>query len=413
MTDLSNQHYSSDKKLQKTLSKPIPKKIINAFKDKALTATQIAELVNFPKDKIYYHIKKLVALDILYVSETEQVKGIVQKKFFPKKADVVSVKKARIDKKDTRDKLNTNQDYGNETLHNPKSKDYSTNEIITNNDDLNNQEPSSLRSILDRRKSRDRRSKYNRRSTIERRIKHFFDYNSIERRIEKQRRILSDRRFSQSRRVSSDRRLDSNIKNINKSQNRTNINNSSSFISSPLLFSSLAHLKGMSNAITFVQSGNRVTYLQAKMGMDDFIVKNVIEYTLPLHIDNHVINTLPELIRHVYYQSVDTSNMNDYYLAFCSSDYDYQMVYVDTKNIKDDIGTYISDYIPKTFSIKYDKAIMDWSENKSSENNAVVCYSTKIDSINNDYNALTNFGIQPRYNTSIPQVIYNIYMYNI
>ena len=412
MTDLSNQHYSSDKKLQKTLSKPIPKKIINAFKDKALTATQIAEVVNFPKDKIYYHIKKLVALDILYVSETEQVKGIVQKKFFPKKADVVSVKKARIDKKDTLDKLNASQDYGNETLRNPKSKDSSSNEIITNNDDLNNQEPSSLRSILDRRKSRDRRSKYNRRSTIERRIKHFFDYTSIERRIEKQRRILSDRRFSQSRRVSSDRRLDSNIKNINKSQNRTNINNSSSFISSPLLFSSLAHLKGMSNAITFVQSGNRVTYLQAKMGMDDFIVKNVIEYTLPLHIDNHVINTLPELIRHVYYQSVDTSNMNDYYLAFCSSDYDYQMVYVDTKNIKDDIETYISDYIPKTFSIKYDKAIMDWSENKSSENNAVVCYSTKIDSINNDYNALTNFGIQPRYNTSIPQVIYNIYMYS-
>ena len=412
MTDLSNQQYSSDKKLQKTLSKPIPKKIINAFKDKALTATQIAEIVNFPKDKIYYHIKKLVALDILYVSETEQVKGIVQKKFFPKKADVVSVKKARIDKKDTRDKLNTNQDYGNETLHSPKSKDYSSNKIITNNDDLNNQEPSSLRSILDRRKSRDRRSKYNRRSTIERRIKHFFDYNSIERRIEKQRRILSDRRFSQSRRVSSDRRLESNIKNINKSQNRTNINNSSSFISSPLLFSSLAHLKGMSNAITFVQSGNRVTYLQAKMGMDDFIVQNVIEYTLPMHIDNHVINTLPELIRHVYYQSVDTNNMNDYYLAFCSSDYDYQMVYVDTKNIKDDIETYISEYIPKTFSIKYDKAIMDWSENKSSENNAVVCYSTKIDSINNDYNALTNFGIQPRYNTSIPQVIYNIYMYS-
>ena len=75
--------YVSNKKVQKAISKAIPKKIIDCFYDTPLTASQIAEAVSFPKDKIYYHIKKLIALDILFVSETEEVKGIVQKKFLP------------------------------------------------------------------------------------------------------------------------------------------------------------------------------------------------------------------------------------------------------------------------------------------------------------------------------------------
>ena len=73
--------YVSNKKIQKAISKPIPKKIIDCFYDIPLTASQIADAVSFPKDKIYYHIKKLIALDILFVSDTEEVKGIVQKKF--------------------------------------------------------------------------------------------------------------------------------------------------------------------------------------------------------------------------------------------------------------------------------------------------------------------------------------------
>ena len=37
----------------------------------------------FPKDKIYYHIKKLLSLNILYVAETELKKGLEKKKFLP------------------------------------------------------------------------------------------------------------------------------------------------------------------------------------------------------------------------------------------------------------------------------------------------------------------------------------------
>ncbi|MED5427540.1 MAG: hypothetical protein VX586_06680, partial [Candidatus Neomarinimicrobiota bacterium] len=45
--------------------------------------SEVAEAVSFPKDKIYYHIKKLLALDILFIAETEIVKGIEQNKYLP------------------------------------------------------------------------------------------------------------------------------------------------------------------------------------------------------------------------------------------------------------------------------------------------------------------------------------------
>ena len=48
--------YVSSKKVQKAISKPIPKKIIDCFYSTPLTASEIAEAVSFPKDKIYYHI---------------------------------------------------------------------------------------------------------------------------------------------------------------------------------------------------------------------------------------------------------------------------------------------------------------------------------------------------------------------
>ena len=75
--------YISDPKLIRVLEKPVPNGIIKCFYKNPLTATEIAEAVAFPKEKIYYHIKKLVSLKILYVSETKEVKGIIQKKFLP------------------------------------------------------------------------------------------------------------------------------------------------------------------------------------------------------------------------------------------------------------------------------------------------------------------------------------------
>ena len=422
--------YVSNKKIQKAISKPIPKKIIDCFYDTPLTASQIADAVSFPKDKIYYHIKKLIVLDILFVSETEEVKGIVQKKFLPtsskiifgnapKKSKTVSEiqdKKIKDDLPKPKIKIEQSKKVPNDVFSLDQPKKTEEKVITDPKGSLLPPRPltsdSYNRIISDRRKSRNRRTSFQRRSNLDRRIKQSFKYNGPERRVQDVRRNIQDRRIINSRRFKNDRRLEGEVKAIKRSINKISSGNSEKFISSSFLFSSLAHLQGMKNAITFVHSGDTVTCMQAQMGLDDFIVKDVRNYSLPIRIDDHIIHTLPELIRHVYYQTVDISNSRDYYLAICSSDYDYQMVYIDTENLENDIEYHIKTNIEKSFDIKYDKTIVDWTLNDSFENSAVVCYSTKIDSIRNDYTSLTNFGIQPRYNTSMPQILYNIYRYS-
>ena len=424
--------YISDKKIQKAISKPIPKKIIDCFYETPLTASQIADAVSFPKDKIYYHIKKLVALDILYVSETKEIKGIIQKKFLPQSQKIVfgeapdetlePVEKETIDKKieayitKKQEKAPTSQTES--ASEKPSNISISpTTEVKDVHRIKTEQRPiisnvTFNRSINDRRKSRDRRNSFIRRSNIDRRIKQSFDYSSPDRRTQPGRRSPDDRRTLSTRRDKNDKRLEGEISTIKRSHQKILSKQSQAFISSSFLFSSLAHLQGMKKAITFVHSGDTVTCMQAQMGLDDFIVKDVRNYSLPMRIEEHIIQTLPELIRHVYYQTVDTSNSGDYYLALSSSDYDYQMVYLDTENLEEDIEGFIQKTIEKSFAIRYDKTVVDWTMNDTIENSAVVCYSTKIDSIQNDYSSLTSFGIQPRYNTSMPQIIYNIYKYS-
>ena len=66
----------NDPKVIKAIQKPFARQIIECFYKTPLTASEVAEAVSFPKDKIYYHIKKLLAIDILYIAESEKVKGI-------------------------------------------------------------------------------------------------------------------------------------------------------------------------------------------------------------------------------------------------------------------------------------------------------------------------------------------------
>ena len=68
-------------KLLKVISDPTRKKIIDVLYDKPLTASEIAKIISYPKDKIYYHIKKLQSNGILLIAESEKVKGITQNKF--------------------------------------------------------------------------------------------------------------------------------------------------------------------------------------------------------------------------------------------------------------------------------------------------------------------------------------------
>ena len=68
-------------KLLKVISDPTRKKIIEVLYDIPLTAAEIADKISYPKDKIYYHIKKLQSNGILIIAESEKIKGITQNKF--------------------------------------------------------------------------------------------------------------------------------------------------------------------------------------------------------------------------------------------------------------------------------------------------------------------------------------------
>ena len=79
-------------KLLKVISDPIRKKIIDSLYGDPLTASEIAIEIEFPKDKIYYHIKKLQSSGIIIIAQSDQVKGIIQNKF------INAAKKFEIDK---------------------------------------------------------------------------------------------------------------------------------------------------------------------------------------------------------------------------------------------------------------------------------------------------------------------------
>ncbi|SVE38895.1 uncharacterized protein METZ01_LOCUS491749, partial [marine metagenome] len=237
--------------------------------------------------------KKLVSLDILYVSETKEIKGIIQKKFLPKSQKIVfgdapDVKIDPVEKetivKETKEDITIKKERS-DTSHTESTSPKPDNITSLPSTDVTDaptlkteQEPtisnvSYNRLINDRRKSRDRRNSFIRRSNMDRRIKQSFDYSSPDRRTQASRRVLDDRRIHSTRRDKNDRRLEGEISTIKRSHQKIFSKQSQAFISSSFLFSSLAHLQGMKKAITFVHSGDTVTCMQAQMGLDDFIVK--------------------------------------------------------------------------------------------------------------------------------------------
>ena len=461
--------YISDPKLIRDLEKPVPNGIIKCFYKNPLTATEIAEAVAFPKEKIYYHIKKLVSLKILFVAETEEVKGIIQKRFLPvaeliefgenpeineketiiveetdksiiddkdniseikepkeeqiKKTDIKQKKSNEQVKEETHvsiEEMSSHDDEKNILLENLK-KSRSQKILIENEptgeikhdpsskiEDEKTTEATFLRSISDRRRSNDRRDERERRESGERREKQIISYEGKERRKDKERRIIDNRRTSESRRTESDRRLDDDLPDQDskagipppsiKQKRSETMNNT------------LMYLNGMTHAMTFVHTGQNVTFMQADKGLDDYVIKQVKNYKLPYEHEGQVIDTLPELIKHVYQHSVDSSKRGRHYLAYSSIDYHYEMTYMhsQTKN-EDEFKDFLYYNLNKSYALNMENTVVDWTANDSYENNTVVCYSSSKEKIEQDYDILKASGIQPRYNTSIPKILLNIY----
>ena len=156
--------------------------------------------------------------------------------------------------------------------------------------------------------------------------------------------------------------------------------------------------------MTFVHSGNTVTFLLCKMERFGFNVERINSYNLPLKVKDHIINTLPDLIINVSNQFIETKTREKVYLAIHSENYHCEMTYVSArgknKNLfkKDLLNTLTTSY-----GINNEHSIFDFISYSRHEKNAAVCISNKRPQISKDFKDLENEGLKLRYNTSMPQ----------
>ena len=365
-----------DRKVIKVLEKPFTRQILNIFDKNPLTASEIAEAISFPKEKIHYHIKKLLSLELLYITDAEIIKGIEQKKFLPtaknfiikeKEYDVnkpTSIKRNIIEAK-TKKKDNINSD-GDKKLSSEK-------EIIKNK-----------RLIIQRRVLPDRR---------------YFtkdNFKNIERRF-KIRRYGIERRISQG---------------IQKEDIKLSINGvipDDNAETNKLLNYNL-QLNGVKDALSFVHTGSHVVFSLIKLEFSGFVVKKTKRYSFPIKINGIQITTLPELIINVYSQYFSDRYKRKVYIAIHSDSYSYKMTFLESnKKSRANLKKSIINIFKNSKVFKPQQNIFDYvSDQKSS---TVVCYSDNKEQIAYDYKILKEIGLNPRYNTSIPKILLNIHNY--
>ena len=369
-----------DIKVIKIFEKPFTKQIINCFDDSPKTASEIAQAVAFPKDKIYYHLKKLLSVKIIFIAESEIVKGIEQKKFLPVakhfeikyKGEKDSSKKTIIDSENNN--IESKKNLSASKINKPVKSNLINRTIIDrrrSNDRRNDDNPLKVNEIGNENK----RSVINRRSQIERRI----SINGI------------DHTSKQKEEISKP------YKRKIKSQTLNNY---------------LLNLNGITQAMTFVYTGNTVTFMQAGLDSKGFKIERIRKYILPIKIDNTSIKTLPELIINLYEQYIEKPKRKNLYLAIHSDSYQYQMTYLKNEDkSKGDFKKLIVNNLSKLYSIESDNSMMEFEINNTNDKNAIVCYTSKKSDIDQDYQTLIDSGLQPRYNTSIPKLLQNIYNY--
>jgi len=440
-------------KLLKVISDPIRKQIIDVLYDEPLTASEIADEINFPKDKIYYHIKKLQSSGILIIAETEKVKGITQNKF------INAAKKIEIDESLLGDQPSPFSKDDKNIKPEESSDDVESDPSLTHDDpdeiepsksddnpllasllkakgkpssqttqpDPSSAQPTSddsttapksgdapLRIIADRRRGGDRRATLERRVGKERRIRQKRNFDGGEKRAGKERRSGIDKRVLADRRKAVDRRVEAEKKKKKVLESTAPIKRFKPKKQSTRILESLKmNLNGLNEAMTFIHTGDNVTFLQATRKLDTFEIQQTKIYDLPYQYNGHAIKSLPDLIKHVYANYVEPKKTRTHYLALYSTRYNYEMTFVATPEgaAKKDFKDYLYYNLTKSYNLKLEESIVDWSLNDKYEKNAVVCYSALGGTVQNDYTNLTSAGIQPRYSTAFPKILHNIYSY--
>ena len=385
----------TDQKKISLLKKSFTKKILSSFSDKPKTASEIAKTISFPKEKIYYHIKNLLKNEILFIANTEIIKGIEQKQFLPTAKEFQTGEEIP--------KTNKEKENPNKKLNSVKRNDEEQNE--------NNYKDNLIRKINERRRINERRS-LDRRNSFNRRKKITKQFDGEEKRNNKKRRVNKDQRFNNKRRELIDRRFTAitTINNDHIKISDTRIKNKKS--DSIKYKNFLLSLNGVKEAMTFVHTGNYVTFLLGRLRTNGFQIDKINNYRLPLKVKEHSINTLTELIVNIFNQFIENKNKKKIYLAIHSDNYQYEMTYVTAKGKNNRLFEIdLKNTLENSYKVNNDNSIVNYIKHHDQIKNATVCYSTKKPQIEKDYKNLQDAGLQPRYNTSIPHILHNIYRY--
>ena len=387
----------SNPKAKKILRKDITKKLLKCFNEKPKTASQIANSISFPKEKIYYHIKNLISLDILFIAETNMVKGIVQKSFLP------TAKEFFFDDFDENESHDVSDKIENKNI----SKEIGSSQSQT----------SFKKGSFTPRNNYERRRNIGRRVLVRRVLKSKRNgdkqfKNNNDKRKNKDRRIYKDRRSFYDRRVSLLRNGDQYSDNTSyKKKNIKNYSYPNSFRSNKIK-NTLLRLNGIQEAMTFVQSGNQVTYLRCSLNTQGFSIKRTSSFELPIRVKNAVIESLPQLIINVFYQDFNERDKQSVYLAIHSDSYKCEMTYL---NIKGKSQKLFEKNLIENLSHSYNASkadtIFDYERNERGLNNATVSFTTDRKKIDSHYKVLNKSGLQLRYVTTIPKILFNIYQY--
>ena len=379
----------SDPKTVKVYKKPITKKILGSFSNNPKTASDIAKTISFPKEKIYYHIKNLVNLKLLLISSTDVIKGIEQKKYLPtaKKFQIIKPKENEINGE--KNNLSNNYPIKNDPIISEK--------IISGK--------KTKRENFERRRKKDRRIINRRYLTNQRKTNNSF--KGEDKRENQDRRLQKEQRVKANRRKINERRFTTSTEINHQQIKKTSTKGTSKTYKNLFL-----GLNGVKSAMTFVHTGKNVTFLYCKLKSNGFQIEHVNNYELPIKIKNDSINTLTELILNVSNQFISKKQKKKIYLAVHSDEYQYEMTYVLSKGKNNKLFKKNLKHILKNnYGIHENSTLVDFERNYDQNNRATVCYSKNRPKVEKDYQSLKNHGLQPRYNTSIPQILNNIYKY--
>ena len=158
-------------------------------------------------------------------------------------------------------------------------------------------------------------------------------------------------------------------------------------------------------------TGDKVIFMQARLGYEGFKILRLQKFSLPFQKNNQIIKNLPELIDNVYNQFINKKNQRKLYLGIHSDGYHYEMTYVNVKDNKKKFREFLKDVMEKSYGLNQEKSYSTFNYNHDKENSAVICYSKNKEIITRDYEILLDSGIQPRYNTSLPVIMHNLYKY--